>query len=68
MRGSKLEATEKLHRIDEDVVKADMAAAGFKLVAESDALRNPEDPRTQIVFAPAIRGKTDQFVLVFERP
>ncbi|WP_305096528.1 class I SAM-dependent methyltransferase [Croceibacterium aestuarii] len=67
-RGSKLEATEKLHRIDEDVVKADMAAAGFKLVAESDALRNPEDPRTQIVFAPAIRGKTDQFVLVFERP
>jgi predicted methyltransferase len=66
--GSKLAATETLHRIDPAVVKADLAAAGFKLVGESDVLRNPDDPRTKLVFDPSIRGKTDQFVFVFQRP
>jgi predicted methyltransferase len=66
--GSGLAATEKLHRIDAAVVKKDMAAAGFKFVGESQALRNPDDPRTELVFKPDIRGKTDQFVYVFQRP
>jgi predicted methyltransferase len=66
--GSGVEAMEKLHRIDPAVVKADLAAAGFKLVAESDALRNPDDPLDELVFKPSIRGKTDQFVYVFQRP
>jgi predicted methyltransferase len=66
--GSGLAATEKLHRIDAAVVKKDMAAAGFKFVGESQALRNPDDPRTELVFKPSIRGKTDQFVYVFQRP
>ena len=66
--GSKLEATNTTHRIDPAVVKADMAAAGFKFVGESDVLRNPADPRTKLVFDPSIRGKTDQFVYVFQRP
>jgi predicted methyltransferase len=66
--GSKLAATEKLHRIDAAVVKADMAAAGFKFVGESNALRNPADDRTKLVFDPSVRGKTDQFVYVFQRP
>ena len=35
---------------------------------ESDAARNPADPHTAIVFDPAIRGKTDQFVYRFRRP
>lgn len=66
--GSKLEATNTLHRIDPAVVKSDMAAAGFKFVGESPVLRNPADPRTKLVFDPSIRGHTDQFVYVFKRP
>lgn len=66
--GSKLADTETLHRIDPAVVKADMAAAGFKFVGESDALRNPADDRTKLVFDPSVRGHTDQFVYVFQRP
>ena len=66
--GSKLAATDTTHRIDPAVVKADMAAAGFKFVGESDALRNSADPHSVGVFDPAIRGHTDQFVYVFQRP
>lgn len=66
--GSKLASTNTTHRIDPDVVKADMAAAGFKFVSESDVLRNPADPHTLPVFDPSIRGHTDQFIYVFQRP
>ena len=66
--GSKLAGTNTTHRIDAAVVKADMAAAGFKFVGESAVLRNPADPRTKLVFDPSIRGHTDQFVYVFQRP
>lgn len=58
----------KLHRIDIAMVKAELTAAGFLLEAESDLLRNPSDPRTASVFDPALRGKTDQFVLKFRKP
>jgi predicted methyltransferase len=66
--GSKLASTNTTHRIDPDVVKADMAAAGFTFVGESDILRNPADPHTNKVFDPSIRGHTDQFIYVFKRP
>lgn len=67
-KGSGLRDTDTLHRIDEDAVKKEVEAAGFKLVAESDVLRNPDDPHTAKVFDPAIRGKTDQFILKFRKP
>ncbi len=57
-----------LHRIDIAMVKAELAAAGFVLEAESDVLRNPADPRTASVFDGSIRGKSDQFVLKFRKP
>lgn len=57
-----------LHRIDPAIVKAQVAAAGFVLVGESDALRNPADDHSLKVFDPAIRGHTDQFVLRFRKP
>lgn len=66
--GSGLRDPDKLHRIDEAVVKQEVEAAGFQLVAESDVLRNPADPHTALVFDPAIRGHTDQFVLKFRKP
>ncbi|MBC7165840.1 methyltransferase [Phenylobacterium sp.] len=66
--GAPLEAADSLHRIDPAKARAEIEAAGFEFVAESDALRNPEDTRTVGVFDPAIRGKTDQFVFKFRKP
>lgn len=58
----------ELHRIDEATVIQEVTAAGFKRVDESDALRNPADDHTKPVFDPAVRTKTDQFILVFRKP
>lgn len=57
-----------LHRIDEALIKREVEAAGFRLEATSDILRNPADDRRTNVFAPAIRGKTDQFLMRFRKP
>jgi predicted methyltransferase len=66
--GSGLTAPDTLHRIDVEAVKKEVQAAGFKLEAESPLLANPADPRTASVFDPAMRGKTDQFILKFRKP
>jgi predicted methyltransferase len=60
--------TKSLHRIDPETVKKEVLAAGFVLVGGSDLLRQPGDPRTAKVFDPAVRGKTDQFILKFRKP
>lgn len=54
------------HRIAEATVRSELEAAGFKFVADADFLRNPDDPRTAIVFRSPI--KVDDFVLKFEKP
>lgn len=59
---------EKLHRIDPATVKADLERAGFVLEDQSDALANPDDDHSKIVFDPAIRGKTDRFMMRFRKP
>jgi len=66
--GTGLRDTNTTHRIDEATVKAQVLAAGFVLAGESDALRNPADDRTKLVFDKSIRGKTDQFTLKFRKP
>jgi len=58
---------DKLHRIDPATVKADFAAAGFRLEAESPLLANPADDHAKLVFDPAIRGKTDRFLYRFRK-
>jgi predicted methyltransferase len=60
--------TKTLHRIDPETVKAEVLAAGFKLVGSSDLLHRPGDDHTLKVFDPSIRGKTDQFILKFQKP
>jgi len=55
-----------LHRIEESALRAEIEAAGFRLVAEGDFLRHPEDPRDVIVFRPKV--PVDEFVLKFEKP
>jgi predicted methyltransferase len=54
------------HRIAEATVRAEVEAAGFKYVESGDFLRNPDDPRTAIVFRSPI--KVDEFVLKFQKP
>lgn len=66
--GSGTRDANSLHRIDPATVKAEVAKAGFVFEAESPLLANPADPHTKIVFDPAIRGKTDQFVYRFRKP
>jgi len=66
--GSGLRDTDTLHRIDPAAVKREVEAAGFKFAGESDALRNPADPHTALVFDKSIRGHTDQFLFKFRKP
>ena len=66
--GSGLRDTDTLHRIDIAAVKSEVAAAGFVLEAESPILLNPADDHAKLVFDPAIRGRTDQFLLRFRKP
>lgn len=56
------------HRIDPAVVRAEMASAGFALEAQSALLANPADDRSKMVYDPAIRGRTDRFILLFRKP
>lgn len=55
-----------LHRIDEEVVRREVVAAGFRFVAEGGFLRSAEDPRDVPVFKPAV--PVDAFVLKFVKP
>lgn len=71
--GSKFRDTDaddakRLHRIDPDIVKADLQAAGFELVAQSPLLANAADDHAKSAFDPAIRNQTDRFVLKFRKP
>ena len=66
--GSPPETGNTLHRIDPELLKREITAAGFVLDAESDVLRNPADDHTLPVFDPNIRGKTDRVVLRFRKP
>jgi len=60
--------TETLHRIEEKVVRTEIEAAGLKLIADADFLRNPADARDWSASprsAGERRGTSDRFVLKF---
>lgn len=57
-----------LHRIEKAQVIREVEAAGFKLVAEGNALHRTADDHTKSVFDKSIRGHTDQFMLKFVKP
>ena len=63
-----LDPREGLHRIDAELVKKEVLAAGFRLEAESDLLRNTEDTRDWNIFSENRRDKTDRFVYRFVKP
>jgi predicted methyltransferase len=66
--GSGTRDTETLHRIDPDTIVSSLEAAGLRLEAQSELLRNLADDHRRRVFDPAIRGHTDQVVLKFRKP
>ncbi len=64
--GAGVSVAKSLHRIEETTSRREIEAAGFRLVAEAEFLRHPEDPRDSIVFRPKV--PVDEFVLKFVRP
>ncbi len=55
-----------LHRIEETFLRQEVEAAGFRLLAEGDFLRNPNDPRDKNTPDPP--QPKDEFVLKFVKP
>lgn len=66
--GAGEQVSQTLHRVDPARVRSEMLAAGFELAGDYDYLANPDDARDLMIANPAIRGKTDRFVLVFQKP
>lgn len=69
--GSGRRDSDSFHRIDEALVTKEVEAAGFKLAASSDVLRNPGDKRDWSSSPKAAgerRGTSDRFVLKFVKP
>ncbi len=64
--GDGITVAKTLHRIEESTLRQEIEAAGFKLVAEGDFLRHPEDPRDAAVFRPQV--PVDEFVLKYQKP
>ena len=56
-----------LHRIEESALRREVEAAGFKLVAEGDFWRHPEDSR-DFSIQPPPNKPVDEFVLKFQKP
>jgi predicted methyltransferase len=64
--GSDPSAGRTLHRIDESMLRGEVEAAGFRLVAEGNFWRNASDPRDFSTQQPT--GPVDNFVLKFQKP
>lgn len=64
--GTGISESGTLHRIEEAFLQKEVEAAGFKLVAHGDFLRNPSDLRDKNTPEPA--QPKDEFVLKFVKP
>ena len=65
--GAGIEAGGTLHRVEESVVTELARNAGLSVVRTSNLFKNSEDPLDVGVFAPAVRGKTSQFLVVYQK-
>ena len=59
---------DKTHRIDAEVVKADMARAGFRFAGSVLILEIAGDDPKMLVFDPGLRGRTSRFYYRFVKP
>ena len=69
--GAGTSGAQTLHRIEEKTVIDEVTKAGFKLAAEADFLRNPNDKHDwndSPMAAAEKRGTSDRFVLKFVKP
>ena len=64
--GTGISESGTLHRVEEALVRREVEAAGFRLVAEGTFLRNPSDPRDRQ--EPDPPQPKDEFVLRFVKP
>jgi predicted methyltransferase len=64
--GTGISESGTLHRVEEAFLRKEVEAAGFKLAAEGDFLRNPSDPRDKNTPDPP--QPKDEFVLKFVKP
>ncbi len=64
--GEGISVAKTVHRIEESTLRQEIEAAGFKLAAEADFLRHPEDPRDAAVFRSPI--PVDEFVPKYPEP
>ena len=61
-------SAQDLHRIEPAFARKDIESIGFRYVDSNAALRNTSDDYTLTVFDPKVQGKTDRFIMVFEKP
>lgn len=64
--GTGISESGTLHRIEEAFLRKEVEAAGFKLLAQGNFLRNPADPRDKNTPDPPM--PKDEFVLKFVKP
>lgn len=64
--GTGIAESKSLHRIEEDFLRKEIEAAGFRLIEEGRFLRNPKDGRDKSVFKND--QPNDEFVLKFVKP
>lgn len=62
------DVTSKLHRAKEATVRQQVEAAGFRFVGSSNALHNAADDGTKPVREQDVAGRTNQFILKFQKP
>jgi predicted methyltransferase len=69
--GHGVEDARTLHRIEREIVVAEVTAAGFELADEASFLANPDDAHDWNAAPSAAgerRGTSDRFVLLFRKP
>jgi predicted methyltransferase len=67
--GSGAADAERLHRVDEQLVRDEVEKAGFRLAAEDGFLRNPDDPRDWNADSGVNKTHSqDRFALKFVKP
>jgi predicted methyltransferase len=64
--GTGISESGTLHRVEEALVRREVEAAGFRLAAAGEFLRNPADPRDRE--EPDPPQPKDEFVLKFVKP
>jgi predicted methyltransferase len=64
--GADISVGKSLHRIDEAVVRRELEAVGFKVIAEGDFWKHPEDARDFTTQRPT--GPVNEFELKFQKP